>query len=158
VRRLVFAVLLLAAAAPLAAQPEVPDGKWWKRPRIAEEIGLTDDQSKQIEGIFVRNRPRLIDLKAELEKKQFDLQQAMEEGRDRRAIEEKIDAVENARKDLQKARALMVLDMKAVLKPRQWDRLREIVRENRERRRRLLEDGRGPAANGRRPNRKSQPR
>lgn len=147
-KALTAGILFLAAAFPLAAQPEVPDGKWWKRPRIAEQIRLSDDQTRRIEDIFVRNRPKLIDLRAELEKRQFELQQAMEEGRDRRAVEGRIDAVENARKDLQKSRALMVLDMKAVLKPEQWERLKQIVQQNRQRRR-LMRDGANAPRNGR---------
>jgi aromatic ring-cleaving dioxygenase len=45
-----------------------------------------------------------------------------------------VEAVENARAELQKARILMVLDMKQVLKPDQWERLvrmREQIRERR---------------------------
>ncbi len=135
-RKSFLSALLLAAALPLAAQPQVPDGKWWKRPRIASQIGLTSEQSDQIEKIFVRSRPRLIDLKAELEKKQLDLQVAMDDRNvERREVEKKIDAVENARKDLQKARALMILDIKQVLKPEQWERLMQMQQEMRERQR-----------------------
>jgi Spy/CpxP family protein refolding chaperone len=117
------ALMLAALAAPLAAAA-LPDGKWWKRPRLAQEIGLTPDQQQQIEKIFVRSRTKLIDLRADLEKKQLGLQELMEDrGADRRDVEKKIESVENARAELQKARALMILDMKQVLKPDQWDRL-----------------------------------
>lgn len=133
-RRAWLGALALGVALPLLGQPQVPDGKWWKRPRIASRIGLTAEQSDQIEKVFVKTRPRLIDLKADLEKKQLDLQVAMDDrNADRREIEKKLDAVENARKELQKARVLMILDIKQVLKPEQWERLLQMQQEMRQR-------------------------
>ena len=117
------------------AAPDVPDGKWWKRPRIASEIHLTPEQSREIETIFVRARTKLIDLKADLEKKQLALQSSMDDqAADRKIVEKQVEAVENARAELQKTRALMILDMKQVLKPEQWERLRQMQQEMRERR------------------------
>lgn len=134
-RRLILVAALLALAMPALSAPDIPDGKWWKRPRLASLINLTPDQSREIEKIFVRSRTKLIDLKADLEKKQVTLQSSMEDqGVDRRAVEKQIEAVENARAELQKTRALMILDMKQVLKPDQWERLLQLQQQLRERR------------------------
>jgi Spy/CpxP family protein refolding chaperone len=147
-------ILCAAALAALLAAPAVraagmPDGKWWKNPRVSAELGLSPDQSTEIEKIFIRTRPKLIDLKADLEKKQLDLQVAMDDKTaDRSAVEKKIEAVENARAALQKTRALMILDMKQVLKPDQWERLVQRQQERREqmqeRRRMMQEQGARP--------------
>ena len=152
-----FAVALLFAslATPAAALPDLPEGKWWKRPRIAAAIDLTSEQESRIESIFSRARPTLIDLKANLEKKQGELQDVLDDANaDRRAVAARIDAVEDARAELQKARILMVLDMKQVLKPEQWDRLVRMNREFRQHRRerlgRFLERRRPPAERPRR--------
>ncbi len=127
---LAFATLIASAA----SAADLPEGKWWKRPRLAAEIGLTADQVRQIEQIFVRSRTRLIDLRAALEKKQLALAESMENRTaDRRTVEKQIEEVENARAELQKTRALMILDMKQVLRPEQWDRLLEIQQEFRDR-------------------------
>ncbi len=137
-KKRVLSFLLLAGALPLVLGAQMPDGKWWKRSRIAEQIGLTAEQSDRIEKIFRGARPRLIDLKADLEKKQLGLQTALDDkGADRAEVERRIDEVENARKDLQKARALMILDMKQVLSPEQWKRLSQIREDIRERRRQM---------------------
>jgi Spy/CpxP family protein refolding chaperone len=138
-----LAVFLVAAAVPAG---DTPDGKWWKNPRVTSELGLSADQSVEIEKIFVHTRPKLIDLRADLEKKQLDLQVAMDDKTaDRSAVERKIEAVEVARAALQKTRALMILDMKQVLKPEQWERLVQKQQERREqmqeRRRRFQEEG-----------------
>ncbi len=110
----------------------------------------------EIEKIFVHSRPKLIDLRGDLEKKQLDLQVAMEDKTaDRSAVEKKIESVENARAALQKTRALMLLDMKQVLKPDQWERLVQKQQERREqmqeRRRRPQQDGLRPHPDGLRP-------
>ena len=139
--KILAGALLFASIVPssLAMPPELPEGKWWKRPRVAAEINLTDDQSREIESIFSRTRPQLIDRKAELEKRQGELQDALEGNADRKTISAKVEAVENARAGLQKARILMVLDMKQVLKPEQWDRLVRMREQLRERRMDRLE-------------------
>lgn len=138
-KKAVFVLAAVFLAGPLLASPDLPDGKWWKRPRIAAHIGLSSEQSREIEEIFVKSRGRLIDLKADLEKKQAELQDVMEdETADRRTVAQRIDAVENARAELQKARALMFLDMKGVLRTEQWERLKEMQKQAR----RLMEERR----------------
>lgn len=140
----------LAAASGGIPPPDMPEGKWWKRPRVATEINLTPEQESRIEGIFSRARPVLIDRKAELEKRQGDLQDALEDPNvDRRAVASRVEAVENARAELQKARILMVLDIRQVLRRDQWERLmrmqQDFRRERRERFGRFLERRRPPA-------------
>jgi Heavy-metal resistance len=137
--------LLLLLTGTALAVPQIPDGKWWKRPRIASAVGLTPEQTAELEKIFVRTKPKLIDLKAELEKRQFEFQQAMEDpDADRQAVAERIEEREHARADLQKELALMVLDMKRVLREDQWERLtrihRELQQRIRERRRQFRQE------------------
>jgi Spy/CpxP family protein refolding chaperone len=144
VKRLAAVLLLASAASPILAVPEMPEGKWWKRPRIAAEIDLSSRQEEQIESIFTKARPQLIDLKANLQKKQGELEDVLSEtNADRARVAARIESVENARAELQKARILMLLDMKQVLRPEQWDRLvrmhQEMRRERRERFGRFLD-------------------
>jgi Spy/CpxP family protein refolding chaperone len=146
VRRLLLAAAIAVAAAS-AVSAQAFDGKWWKNPSVTADLNLTPEQSAEIEKIFVRTRSKLIDLKADLEKKQLDLQVAMDDHTvDRAAVEKKIEAVETSRSSLQKTRALMLLDMKQVLKPAQWDKLVQKQQERRERmqerRQRMREDDR----------------
>ena len=143
-RRALFlaAGLLAAAATAPAQQPQAVEGKWWKRPVVARQLQLSSDQTASLEKIFARSKPKLIDLRADLEKKQFDYEQAMQaDTADRKAIEAKIEAREQARAALQKELSMMELDMKQVLTPDQRERLSR-MRENakqllRERRRRM---------------------
>ncbi|HEY7574730.1 MAG TPA: periplasmic heavy metal sensor [Thermoanaerobaculia bacterium] len=147
------AALLVFLAALAAAGQALGDGKWWKRPRIAQELQLSTEQDAQLEKIFARSKPRLIDLRAELEKKQFDYEQAMQsDATDRKTLEAKIDAREEARANLQKELAVMELDMKQVLKPEQRERLMRLREEGRRRameRRQRYRDGDPDAGSGR---------
>lgn len=143
-KRVLLAGILIALAYPASAFPDFPEGKWWKRPGIVAAIRLTAEQSDEIEKIFVSARIQLIDLRADVEKKQFELNQVLEqEEADRELVGSKVDAVEQARGRLQKARALMIFEMKQVLRRDQWERLLQLERERKERleeRRRLLRE------------------
>jgi Spy/CpxP family protein refolding chaperone len=137
-RALVLALVLAGAAVPALRGQDPFEGKWWKRPGIALKIGLTVEQQDQIEKIFVRSRTKLIDLRADLEKKQLLLGEAMQDkSAERSDVEKKIEAVENARAELQKTRALMLLDIRQVLHPEQWEHLMQMQQNAREARERL---------------------
>jgi Spy/CpxP family protein refolding chaperone len=144
---LAIAVLLLVLSTALGQQG-LGDGKWWKRPRVVQSLGLTAEQSSELEKIFAKSRPKLIDLKADLEKKQFAYEQVMSADKvDRQDVEAKIEAREQARAKLQKELALMEIDMKQVLTPEQRERVSQFREENRQRlmeRRRALRGGSPP--------------
>ena len=141
----IAAVLLVLGTA--LGQQGLGEGKWWKRPRIVQALGLSPEQTSELEKIFAKSRPKLIDLKADLEKKQFAYEQAMSaEKVDRPDVEAKIEAREQARAKLQKELALMELDMKQVLTPDQREKVTQFREENRQRmmeRRKALRGG-GP--------------
>lgn len=138
------AVALLASAGRASAQSLV-EGKWWKRPRIAAELQLTSAQAGELEKIFASTKPKLIDLRADLEKTQFAYDQAMQaENPDRKDLEAKITAREQARAALLKELSLMELDMKQVLTPAQRERLAQM----RDRMKTFLRERRGRMRDG----------
>lgn len=139
-KKLIFGILLLASGS-LWALPGggPPDGKWWKRPRISREVGLSPEQVDRLEKIFLRTRPTLIDLRADLEKKQTVLQSLLENPRvDSEEASRRIDEVEKARAQLAKKRAMMLLEFRQVLTPDQWQKLRDLRDVLRERRQERL--------------------
>src|SRR5690348_5122685 len=48
-------------------------GEWWTNPRVAEELGLSDQQKQQLEKISQDGRLKMIDLRANLEKQEVIL-------------------------------------------------------------------------------------
>lgn len=141
---LLFVAALWLWAGPARGQQALADGKWWKRPRVVQALALTPAQTSELEKIFAKSRPNLIDLKADLEKKQFAYEQAMgAEKVDRAQVEAAIEAREQSRARLQKELALMELDMKQVLTPEQREKAQELragLRQRMQDRRRQLRD------------------
>lgn len=109
-----------------------PPGMWWKNPDLAQKIGLTADQQKRMDDIFQKSRLELIDLKASLEKQEVMLQPMLSENPpDTNKILAQIDHVAQARADLEKGNARMLLGIRGVLTPDQWTKLQAEGRDNR---------------------------
>ena len=103
-----------------------PGGAWWKEPRIVERLSLTADQTKKMDDIVEHSRLDLIDLRANLEKQQVVLGPLMDANPvNMAAATAQIDKVANARADLEKANARMLLSIRGVLTPEQWTKLHE---------------------------------
>lgn len=100
-----------------------PD-RWWSNPATAQAIGLNMDQQKKMDDIFQQYRLRLVDLNASLEKEELTLEplvsaQPLDEGK----ITAQIDRVAQARAELEKANGRMLLGIRKILTPDQWNAL-----------------------------------
>ena len=101
-----------------------PPGKWWSDPRFVQILGLTPDQQKRMDDIFNQNRLKLIDLSAALQKEEALLEPLLAADRpDEPKILLQIDRVAQARAELEKGNARMLLGLRSVLTPEQWKRL-----------------------------------
>ncbi|MGE5325490.1 MAG: Spy/CpxP family protein refolding chaperone [Deltaproteobacteria bacterium] len=99
-------------------------GKWWKNPELTQSLGLTDDQISKMEKIFQDHRLKLIDLHAALQKQEALLEPMIEADHpDEDRVLSQIDQVAQARAELEKANARMLLDIRNVLTPDQWKKL-----------------------------------
>ncbi len=102
----------------------MPGGKWWKDSRIAQAIGLSDQQSTQIEKIFQDHRMQLVDLHANLEKAELAMEPMMQADQPNESqITSQIDKIAQARAALEKSNALMLLGVRKVLTADQWKKL-----------------------------------
>jgi Spy/CpxP family protein refolding chaperone len=109
-------------------------GRWWNDPHLAQQIGLTDQQKQQMDQIFLQHRLKLIDLNANLEKQEVLLRPMIEADQpDEAKILAQIDSVAQARADLEKANARMLFDLRKTLTPEQWQKLKAMRMEHRER-------------------------
>ena len=102
-------------------------GAWWKNSEIVKEIGLTDSQAGQIEQTFVEHKLKLIDLRAELEKQEVQLQPLIDADQpDESQVSAQIDQVLAARGRLEKETTMMMLAIRRVLNVDQWKKLQAI--------------------------------
>jgi Spy/CpxP family protein refolding chaperone len=103
-----------------------PGGMWWKSPAVVQRLTLTPEQTKKMDGIFEQSRLQLIDLKATVEKQNALLEPLLSANPpDTTKAMAQIDKVAEARAELEKANARMLLGLRGVLTPEQWTKLHE---------------------------------
>jgi Spy/CpxP family protein refolding chaperone len=101
-----------------------PAGIWWRSPMVVQRLTLTPDQVKRMDGIFEQSRLQLIDLKANVEKQNAMLEPLLSANPpDTTKAMAQIDKVAEARAELEKANAKMLLGLRGVLTPDQWTKL-----------------------------------
>jgi Spy/CpxP family protein refolding chaperone len=102
----------------------VPPGEWWKNPDTIQKLSLTEDQQKKMDGIFQQSRLTLIDLKANLEKQEVLLEPMLNANPpDSTKALAQIGKVADARAELEKTNAKMLLGIRSVLTADQWTKL-----------------------------------
>ena len=102
------------------------DRKWWQDTAVAQELNLTPDQIKRMDTVFEESKLRLIDARANVEKQEVLLEPLLSANPVNTAKASlQIDKVANARADLEKANAKMLLGIRGVLTADQWTKLNE---------------------------------
>jgi protein CpxP len=101
-------------------------GHWWNNPKAIEHLKLTDEQRKTFDGILLAHREKLIDLHANVEKAELEMEPLMRDDQPNEAkILAQIDKVAQARAELEKANARFLLAIRAKLTPEQWKLVQE---------------------------------
>ncbi|HUK18580.1 MAG TPA: Spy/CpxP family protein refolding chaperone [Bryobacteraceae bacterium] len=114
----------MRGGAPMAAL-RGPQGRWWGNPELAQKLGITADQQKKMDDILQQHRLRLVDLHATLDKQELLLEPLVSADQpDETKILAQIDKVAQARAELEKANARMLLEIRRVLTQDQWQKLK----------------------------------
>ena len=116
---------------PRAARPPMeralhggPPGRWWNNSEMAQKLNLTADQQKRMDDIFQQSRLKLVDLNAALQKAELTLEPLLAVDQpDESKVLAQIDRVAQARAELEKANARMLLGIRRVLNQEQWKKL-----------------------------------
>ncbi len=104
-----------------------PRGRWWNDAEIAQKLGLSADQQKKMDDIFLQSRLKLIDEHASVEKQEAILEPLLSaEQPDESRILAQIDKVAQSRAELEKANARMLLGLRGVLTTAQWKTLQTL--------------------------------
>lgn len=116
-------------------------GRWWLNPETAQNLSLTADQQKKMDDIFRQHRLLLADLNASLQKAEIGLEALLAaEAPDEPKILSQIDRAAQARAELEKAHARMLLGLRRALTEDQWKKLQADAAAGR--------GGRGPGRGG----------
>jgi periplasmic protein CpxP/Spy len=101
-----------------------PRGRWWNNPDFVKKLSLTPDQQKKMEAVFEQSRPSLTDLLATVRKEEMAMEPLLSADQpDEGKILAQIDRLAQARAQLEKANARMLLGLRRVLTPDQWKTL-----------------------------------
>jgi len=99
-------------------------GRWWTRPEVIEQLGLSADQRKNLDDILQQHRLKLIDLDAALQREEVTLEPLVNaQPPDDAKVMAEIDRVAQARAELEKANSRMLWQVRRVLTPEQWTQL-----------------------------------
>jgi Spy/CpxP family protein refolding chaperone len=122
-----FIVLTLLACESLPAQMPKSFYAWWGRPEIRRDLRLSSDQERQIKDTVKEYRPHLIDIRAEVNKAEIDLEAQFDHdpvnmAKANQAIEQLI----AARSDLTRTLSQLSLKLRALLTEQQWQQLQRL--------------------------------
>jgi Spy/CpxP family protein refolding chaperone len=102
----------------------LPPGTWWRNSQVVAAVGLSPEQVKKIDETFLQSRMKLIDLHAGLEKSQLELEPLLAGNPvDQGKALAQISKIVDARAELEKTDAKMLLSIRAVLTADQWTKL-----------------------------------
>jgi Spy/CpxP family protein refolding chaperone len=131
VGRLFVAVALLAVAVSASAGEERT--KWWQSEGARLAVGLTDEQSRQLESIFQVMLPQMRADKEELDRQEKALSKLMADPTTAEIdVSQAIDRVGAARAKANKTRLLMLYRMHRLLTPAQREKLDGLHRRQRQ--------------------------
>lgn len=113
----------------------IPPGKWWRMPRVAEQLNLNESEKEQLNDLFIQSRRTLIDLKSTVEKERFELGILMDtKTLDENAVMEQFKKLERARTNLATERFHFLLEVRKILGSERFQTLKMLFKEFREKR------------------------
>lgn len=115
----ITATLLAAGIAALAAGP-------FSNPNIVEALNLTPEQQRKLEDLRYQQRKEAADLRRDMELKRLDLQRELDRDTpNTAAVDRLLDEQGALRTKLGKAKIHHMLDMKKILTPEQWSKVKD---------------------------------
>jgi len=126
-RRLVFHVLIcffvLSGVSmardrgnPRDGIEDLPRGKWWKMPEVANELSISTDEQAKLDDLYYKHRNQMIDLKRDLKKEQIALEWFIEKEKlDESACMDQFQKVLNARNKLSMERYNFLIEVRKLL-------------------------------------------
>ena len=121
---LAIGVLLVVMVATLTWAEDVPPGRWWHDSRVDKQLNLTEEEKSQLDGLFVENRRKLIDLKSALERDRFELETILEDrSADTQQVRERYKSLEAARSRLSNEKFSFLLEVRRIVGPERFQQL-----------------------------------
>ncbi len=117
-RKVLFGMIVMAGS--LMAQPPRGSFNWWESP-LTQDINLSEDQRAKIRDTIREFRPKLIDMRASLEKAEIDTEDALnDDSFDQKRANEAIERLVGARGEMTRLMSQMSIRLRATLTTEQW--------------------------------------
>jgi len=101
-------------------------------PEVAERLGLSAEQKAKVEDAFYASHQSRIDIKARKAKAGLDVKRLMSaEKLDEKALSKAVDALVAAEGDLRRNQLALLVEIRKVLTPAQWEQLEAMRAEGR---------------------------
>ena len=122
---LAFVSLGLARGQGQGPRPKPEMTAWWDQP-IVRDLGLSDEQNRQIRATVAESRDRLIQLRGAVDSAEAVLRDAMDEEKvDTRRARPAIEQVVATHAEMMRAVAQMSLKLRVILTSVQWQELQK---------------------------------
>lgn len=112
----VLIVLSFAFAPVIAFAQMLPEGKWWRDPRVIKRLNLSEDQTEALDKIVVKHSRKLIGLKSAVQQETFELGVLLEDRElNEDAVIKQVDKLEREKAALARQYWRLVLDVKKTI-------------------------------------------
>jgi Spy/CpxP family protein refolding chaperone len=127
----ILAMIVLAAfmTPALAQAVDFTPARWWRIPKLADQVKLTEQDKKQLDNVFLDNRKKLRDLKDDVE----DQQEALEDmicvdPLNEAAVMSQFRKLDKARSDLAEAAMVYNLQIRKIIGAERFKAVAEIAK------------------------------
>jgi Spy/CpxP family protein refolding chaperone len=128
---------------------DVPRGKWWKLPQMAERLDLAAEEKEKLDLMFLEHRRQMIDLRSAKQKERLELEHLLDStSLDSAACMRRFVNVQEAQKALALERFRFLLGVREILGLDRFQQLKTQVREHRMKRRHMGRDSKNRRCSG----------
>ena len=123
-------VIFVFPAVAEAMGREGPPGRWWRMPEVADALELSQADKDSLDELYVQNRRGLIELKNDLERERFELENILEQQNlDEKAAMEQFKKIERCRERLSMERFRYFLQVRKMLGHERYQKLMTMIRD-----------------------------
>jgi len=125
----VILLIFMIGRPGLAAGQEVPSGKWWYNQKVVQNLNLTQKEVGQLDRLYVNSHRKLIKLKNEVEREQFELDTLLGKKTVSDAkVRQQFKRLESARTDLANERLGFVIRVREIIGADRFQQLKTSYR------------------------------
>ncbi len=127
----VVAVLALLSFASMAGANEPPAfGRWWRAPKVAQQLGITAEESRRLDEMNLQMSQERIQKRSELQQARLVVDSLFDrEPLDQNAIQAQFQRLAKAQSDMAMVQSRFLLEVRKLLGRDRWQQLRQVFQQ-----------------------------